>query len=50
MPKLIILSRDADEYRALIEKENPADLQLTMSKLFLKIPRVISGVVITVKD
>jgi phosphoglycerate dehydrogenase-like enzyme len=29
MPKLIILSRDADEYRALIEKGNPADLQLT---------------------
>ncbi|MGE5374910.1 MAG: D-2-hydroxyacid dehydrogenase [Bacteroidota bacterium] len=48
MPKLIILSRDADEYHALIEKENPADLQLTsdytQAEIVLGEPKMIRDV------
>ncbi len=45
MPNLIILSRDADEYRALIEKANLPDLNITsdytQAEIVLGEPKVI---------
>ena len=49
MPNLILLSRDADEYRALIEKANLPDLNFTSdytkAAIILGEPKVIQEVV-----